>query len=250
MASEIIGTYPITQSVNSYFNEYGIQFVDYNFTIKSTDASQYIPKQGDAFAGVGVSNPVGISNSKSSVYRVTKVSTSNLFGGLTQVQVNTAGTQNIESPPIVSTLPNYPLIFGLKTNSSNAAPTTGYGSPNKGLGIMLAFIDAIENESNIFTSLVEMPSIFRGVALPVPAKAPFASSYTIENSPGQNAGSTGYSIMYSGFIRKEITFQRIGGVTLFKLIFAESGSYYVSTCPAFAPGQAVANCSTVQVYNF
>lgn len=249
MASTIIGKYPITQSVNSYFNEYGIQFVDYNFTIKSTDASQYIPKQGDAFAGVGVENPITIATTNKSKYLVTQVNAKNLSGGLMEIQVNTAGTQNIESPPIVSTLPNYPLIFGLKTKSSQSTPQFGYGSPNRGLGIMISFIDSIDNEADIFTNFTEMPTVFRGVTLPIPAKSPFANSGSTENIPGQNAGSTGYHILYSGYVRKEMQFQRVGGVTLFKIIFAESGSYYVTSCPSFAPGQSSANCSTVQVYN-
>jgi len=250
MASTIIGKFPITQSVNSYSDEYGIQFVDYNFTIESKDAAKYIPKQGDAFDGIGgVANQNVITSGNRSKYLVTRVSADNLAGGLMRVQVNTAGTQNTQSPPIVSTLPNYPLIFGLKTRSSQSTPQFGYGSPNRGLGIVISFIDSIDNETDIFTNFTEMPTVFRGITLPIPAKSPFGYSESTENAPGQNGGSTGYQILYSGYVRKEIQFQRIGGVTLFKIIFAESGSYYVTSCPPFALGESSVSCSTVQVYN-
>lgn len=251
MASTIIGKFPITQSVNSYSDEYGIQFVDYNFTIESKDAAKYIPKQGDAFDGIGgVANQNVITSGNRSKYLVTRVSADNLSGGLMRVQVNTAGTQNTQSPPIISTLPNYPLIFGLKTTANQYTPAFGYGSSNSGIGIMLSFIDSIENETNIFANFIYLPSIFRGVSVPVPASPPFYKSASAEKLPGENAGSTGFDIVYHGFIRKEITFQRIGGVSLFKLIFAESGTYYIVDCPPFAPGQNSVSCKTTYVYRF
>lgn len=255
MASKIIGTLPTTQSINSYIDEYGIRFVDYNFTIESKDASKYIPKQGDIFNGIGGTTGENtdvftIPSAFQSSYLVTRVNSSNLAGGLMRVQVNTAGTQNTQSPAIISTLPNYPLIFGLKTNANQGVSEFGIGHPTRGIGIMLSFIDSIANETDIFTSFLKMPLTFRGVTLPVPARTPFSNSGSTDNNPGQNTGSRGFFIYYDGFIRKEITFQRIGGVSLFKLIFAESGYYDIYDCRRAPSNQNSVNCQTYHIYNF
>lgn len=254
MASTIIGTYPIINKQLSSVDDNGIQTLSYVFTVKTTNAFSYIPKKDDEYYGPGdftassstLFNP-DLPPSTRSKYLVTSVNVENVNGGLTQIVVNTAGSQNLSSPPKVRILPNYPLIFGLSGISTTNGSYLGSGNARAGYGIMATFISAStpESEGFIFANYSNklMPANLFGTAMPTPAREPFYKNETTYQS--QNGASEGFESSYSGFISKETTLQRIGGVTLFQLIYQEIGYYYGISCPA--GGGA---CQTNEAYNF
>jgi len=254
MASTIIGTYPIINKQLSSIDDNGIQTLSYVFTVKTTNAFSYIPKKDDEYYGPGdltassstFFNP-SLPSSARSRYLVTSVNVDNVNGGLTQIVVNTAGSQNLSSPPKVRILPNYPLIFGLSGISTTNGSYLGSGNARAGYGIMATFISAStpESEGFIFANYSNklMPANLFGTAMPTPAREPFYKNETTYQS--ENGASEGFESSYSGFISTETTLQRIGGVTLFQLIYKEIGYYYSVSCPA--GGGA---CQTNQAYNF
>lgn len=252
MASDIIGTYPILQDLQSYTDQFGITYTSYFFTVPTISANAYTPTQDSPYYGPNTQATSAMPGTYAQ-FRVVAVDSKLLNGGLTEIMVKTAGASNINPPPKISLLPNYPLIFGLKQTSNTSIPEYGVGNPTLGLGVEMRFMDAAENEGNIFSNLLQMPVTFRGVALPVPSKLPFTKSWN--NDPltgGVQIGfsSEGGTINYKGFTRKEISFQRIGGVTLFRIIFAEAGEYYTYACPPATGQSGGQNCQTAQVYNF
>jgi hypothetical protein len=255
MASTIIGTYPIINKQLSSIDDNGIQTLSYAFTVKTTNAFSYIPKKDDEYYGPEsltassstLFNP-DLPPSTRSKYLVTSVNVENVNGGLTQIVVNTAGSQNLVSPPKVRILPNYPLIFGLSgISTTNASSYSGSGSARAGYGIMATFITAStpESEGVVFRNYSNklMPANLFGTTMPTPAREPFYRNETTNQS--ENGASEGFTSSYSGFISTETTLQRIGGVTLFQLIYQEIGYYYSVSCPA--GGGA---CQTNEAYNF
>jgi hypothetical protein len=260
MAFTIIGTYPIINKQLSSIDDNGIQTISYVFTVKTTNAFNYIPKKDDEYYGPGeltassstLFNP-DLPPSSRSKYLVTNVNIDNLNGGLTQIVVNTAGSQNLVSPPKVRILPNYPLLFGLSGISiTNSSSFLGGGNARSGYGIMATFITAStpQSEGVVFTNYSNklMPANLLGTVMPTPARESF---YKVENNPNDPndpngaGGSTGFISSYQGFICTETIFQRIGGVTLFQLIYKELGYYYSVSCPAGG-----GTCQTNQIYNF
>jgi len=255
MASTIIGTYPIINKQLSSIDDNGIQTLSYAFTVKTASAYDYIPSKDDEYYGPGnltassstFFNP-SLPSSARSRYLVTSVNVDNVNGGLTQIVVNTAGSQNLLSPPKVRILPNYPLIFGLSgISTTNASSYLGSGNARAGYGIMATFISAStpEAEGVIFANYSNkvMPSILFSTAMPTPARSPFSVQETTNQS--ENGASQGFTSEYSGFVCTETTLQRIGGVTLFQLIYQEQGYYYSVSCPA--GGGA---CETNEAYRF
>jgi len=258
MASTIIGTYPIINKQLSSIDDNGIQTISYVFTVKTTNAFNYIPKKDDEYYGPGsltassstFFNPA-LPSSARSKYLVTSVNVNNINGGLTEIIVNTTGSQNLATPPKVRILPNYPLLFGLSglsaVNASSYFTYLGAGKPRAGYGIMATFITAStpESEGVIFANYSNkiMPANLLGTAMPTPAREPFYRTETTNQS--ENGASENFTSSYSGFISTETTLQRIGGVTLFQLIYQEIGYYYSFSCPA--GGGA---CQTNQAYNF
>jgi hypothetical protein len=103
MSSTIIGTFPIFNSQNSTIDEFGIQTLNYNFTIKAEDAQAYIPNKDDEYYGPDINGLSGLYDPRTSAnhseYMVTQVSTNNLPGGLMEITVTTVGTLNIYTPP-------------------------------------------------------------------------------------------------------------------------------------------------------
>jgi hypothetical protein len=255
MASTIIGTYPIVNKQLSSIDDNGIQTISYVFTVKTADAFNYIPKKDDEYYGPGgitassstLFNP-SLPSSTRSKYLVTNVNVDNLNGSLTQIVVNTSGSQNLGSPAKVRILPNYPLIFGLSgISTTNPSSYLGDGRSRAGYGIMATFITAStpEAEGVIFANYSNkvMPSILFSTAMPTPARNPFYKNETTNQS--EDGASEGFTSSYSGFICTETTLQRIGGVTLFQLIYQELGYYYSISCPA---GGGI--CQTNEAYNF
>lgn len=256
MASTIIGTYPIVNKQLSSIDDNGIQTISYAFTVKTADASTYIPKKDDEYYGPSGQtassstffNP-NLSSLERSKYLVTNVNIDNLNGSLTQITVNTSGSQNLGTPPKVRILPNYPLIFGLTgISTTNQLSYQGDGRPRAGYGIMATFITAStpEAEGVIFANYSNkvMPPLLFNTAMPTPARSPFYKEEITQES-GNGVGSQGFTSRYLGFICTETTLQRIGGVTLFQLIYQELGYYYYTTCPAGG-----GTCRTNYAYNF
>lgn len=247
---EILGTYPILNSQSSSIDENGIQTIAYTLTVPTSEVAQYIPNKDDEY--YGPSQPIQISNSgfvgdliNASKFLVTSVDMALLPGGLTQITVKTAGSQNVESAPRVRIIPNYPLIFGLSSISQVSGNRQGSGSSRLGYGVIMTFItknDPIE-EGLIFQNLSNkiMPAEFRGTKLPIPTRQPF--TYTTPSGPLDINFVIEY-IIYKGFIGKNITVERIGGVTLFQLLYSESGRYSVRAC---ATPQ---DCSETVVYDY
>lgn len=267
MGFTIIGQYPIINSQNSYIDDNGIQKINYLFTVKTADAFDYLPSKDDEYYGPTGALPSGQGlfdpriEANRSKYLVLDAQMNNLSGGLTQIMVSTAGTQNINTPPKIRILPNYPLIYGLSGISQTSSKDIGIGDARGGYGVIMTFITKADSvsEGDIFMNYSRkvMPKSFRGVSLPVPARAPFGYTNTtggyrrdilgniIENTPTETVTNN-----YYGFICKETTFERIGGVTLFKLIYSESGYYEVVSCPVPAEGQNAVACTSNFAYNF
>jgi len=264
MALTILGTYPIINKQTSAIDDNGIQTISYVFTVKSENAYSYIPAKDAEYYGPGVnssSSSTTFASQNSDVkskYLVTHVGIETLNGGLTQIVVSTAGSQNTLTPPRIEILPNYPLIFGLsgglQANVYSTEPNRGDGRPNAGLAVMSTFItkNNVESESEIFNNFAGriMPSSFRGISFPVPARTAgqwgggSVTTYqfgvpTVGTGNRQNSN-------YFGFIAKQVTLQRIGGVTLFKLIYSESGYYMETACS----GPNNTECATNEVYNY
>ena len=266
MALTILGTYPVINKQISDIDDNGIQKISYIFTVKTADAFDYLPLKDDEYygptgilaSGQGLFDPRTATNR--SKYLVLDAKMDNLSGGLTQIMVSTAGTQNINTPPKIRILPNYPLIYGLSGISQTIVGDIGIGDSNGGYGIVMTFITKADSvsEGDIFLNYSRklMPVSFRGFSLPVPARAPFGYTNTtggiIRDIFGNITGNTGTETIansYFGFICKETTFQRIGGITLFQLIYSESGFYRADVCPVAEPGQTAA-CTTNFAYNF
>lgn len=260
MALTIIGTYPIVNRQISSINDDGVETLSYVFTVKTVDAYKYIPNKDDEYYGPNNEQQPSSSTfnetlyAQRSKYLVTTVNIENLNGGLTQIAVNTAGTKNAETPPKVELLPNYPLLFGLAGISQSQAIDPNYqwtyigaGKPRSGYGVMLTFItkNTVEAETGIFSTLSnnQMPGVFRGARLPTPNTAPFY--FNGASSVNEGDGHSFVQSNYRGFICAETTYQKIGGVIVFKLIYKEMGEAYNVNCP---PGGGV--CETQTIYRF
>jgi hypothetical protein len=254
MASTIIGTYPILNNKISFVDENGIQTITYIFTVKSSDVTTYLPKKDDPYYGPDVSGAkdsyIKIPSDTVSQYLVTQVNIDNLNGGLTKISVTTAGTQNTLTKPRLSLIPNQPLIFGLASSPifglasspNSSSGDQGAGTARGGVGIVVTFIGVVGEEQLIFErySYKSMPSSILGMPMPIPARQPFI----VRN---RNINIPVYDSVYSGYLCTETSFQRIGGVTLYRLSFKEQGYYQVYSCKT--SGNTTI-CTAVPIYSF
>jgi len=240
MSSLILGTYPILNSKTSNIDENGIETLSYAYTIKTEDAIYYTPGVDDEFYGLGNSSypidsvkPSDFPDTSSS-YLVTQVTSNQLAGGLTQLQINTMGAKNIDSPARITLLPNYPLIYGLSGSSGTDLTPDGLFSiafymlqrqrdevitriTKGGIGVSVTFIDERGTEQQThrtyFNSI--MPASIKNTLLPV------------ANNPQKfNQWWEGGSVYFEsrGFICREFVYQTYGGILLYRLLFAESGN--------------------------
>jgi len=255
MASTIIGTYPIVNKQISSIDDNGVETLSYAFTIKTSDTSKYVPSKDDEYYGPSSSASTSYAITAdpnatflSSKYLVTQVSIENLNGSLTQIIVNTAGTRNAQTAPKIRLLPNYPLIFGLKGISElpPADPSFPYtmigaGKDRGGFGVMMTFNtpNTPTDEGNVYSTLSnkQMPSFFRGTPLPTPQQDPFYFSNNTQTKDG-------FISNYRGFICGETTYQKIGGVIVFQLIYREMGRAQTFAC------DSKNECSGVDIYNY
>ena len=239
MATNIVGKFPILNSKQSQTDEYGFDYITYQYTIETTPitTTYTIPKKDDIFSGVLQSEYTSIPLGGTSLYVVTNVETNLIDGGLTVVTISTVGCKNsIESSaPKISILSNGPLIFGLSGTPPSGQPC-GYGIAGKGQTVEMKFIanGGVSNEQQLFNLFFGsvMPTSFRGASLPAPAKQP---GVLIELYP------------YYGFIGKTVLTEKRGGLLLVTVTFSEAGKgvvYFASII------NAPSNLITAFYYDF
>jgi hypothetical protein len=235
MALNIVGTFPILNSKTSQTDEYGFDYVSYEYTIKTVDLLKYNIKKDDVFTGIEdwiPWNPNPISRPSafvSGVYVVDTVENENMAGGLTRLTVNTIGTKNsIESnPPRVSLISGGPLIFGLFGTppkiTGASADIAGYGVSGVGQSIEIKFLanGGADGQQEVFAQNFAslLPLTFRGISLPVPARLPHRFSNVIVS----NNFRIGVAGFYYGYVCKTILTEKRGSLLLVTLTFSEAG---------------------------
>ena len=231
MATTILGTFPILNSKKSQTDEYGFDYLAYQYTIKTSDLAKYNIKKDDVFTGIESWNGTSFAKSSSvsgSTYVVDDVQTDNVEGGLTDLTVNTVGTKNsIESnSPRVVLISGGPLIFGL-SGTRPSGQIYGYGASGAGQSVEVKFLanGGATGQQEIFTTFFSslMPATFRGLSLPVPAKSPHSFSNVTYTENGLPVGTQG---AYTGFVCKSILTEKRGSLLLATLTFSETGIAY------------------------
>jgi hypothetical protein len=240
MATSFIGTFPILTFQKSQTDEYGFDYLSYQYTVKTSDMVTYNNiKKDDAFTGL--ESWTGSSSTGDPRflprYVVDSVETKNTPGGLTELMVNTVGTKvSAESnTPRVTLLAGGPLIFGL--SGTPPAPTVaGYGAAGAGAGqsVEVKFLakGGTLGQQEIFTAHFSslMPVTFRGVSLPVPARQPGQFNNVINAENGRPVGGS-FGIYY-GFICKTILTEKRGNFLMVTLVYSEAGYAFVYNQPS------------------
>jgi len=236
MATSIIGTFPILTFKKSQTDEYGFDYLSYQYTIKTSDLAAYNIKKDDVFTGIeswtGISFAASAGPNSAPPYVVDNVETKNLPGGLTELLVNTVGSKNSpkQNSPRVVLLSGGPLIFGL----SGTAPTSqfqiqGYGASGAGQSVEVKFLakGGASGQQEIFTTHFAslMPATFQGISLPAPAKQPgrFTNVTTDAVAGGPPNGTEG---TYYGFVCKTILTEKRGALLLVTLVYSEAGNAF------------------------
>jgi hypothetical protein len=225
MATNIVGQFPILNRQKSQTDEYGFDYVNYRYTIKTNTLNSYIPKKDDVFNGltdVGYSNNPPYFKSPTlggSQYVVTRVEINPLQGDLTELSIDTVGTKNAidNNLPKITIRQGGPLIFGLGSDIQGAY-RSGIGKAGVGLQVELKFLGLggnLEEASTYNTYFGKViPSIFRGVSVPE-ARRPFTFDFE-----ANGRGASGY---YAGYCCKNMITERRGLLTLYTLTYAECG---------------------------
>jgi len=246
MATNIVGTFPILNSKKSQTDEYGFDYLTYQYTIKTETIDLYIPKKDDIFDGLALrySKSSGLTNQ----YVVTSVESTRLDGGLTELAIETVGTKNTitNNLPKITIRQGGPLIFGLSSDIQSENPN-GVGVDGVGLQIEFKFIDSgsIGKEADIYNTYFGklIPASFRGVESPQTVQP-----FDIDNRDnivveGQQL-KYGYWGYYYGYCCKSMITDRKGGLSLYTLVFSECGVLY----RMFTPSLFLVKETTV--YNF
>lgn len=251
MATNIVGQFPILNSQKSQTDEYGFDYITYEYTIKTSDLAAYNIKKDDIFTGIDTW--MGVSFSKIPSYKanyvVDSVETSNLDGGLTSLTVNTVGSKNTAeaNTPRVTLLSGGPLIFGLSgTPSSNI---WGYGVSDAGQIVEVKFLanGGALGQQEVFTTYYGsvMPATFRGISLPVQASPPISFSNVVYQGGGQTGGGLPFGVdgIYYGFVCKTVLSEKRGSLLLVTLTFSEAGvaTLYTITSPTTGVGSNLYN---------
>jgi hypothetical protein len=231
MATSILGTFPILNLEKSETDEYGFDYVSYQYTIKTSTIGNYNIKKDDVFDGIETWR--GLSWTKSSnpgsLYVVDSVQTINVSGGLTELTVNTVGTKNIANPPRVSLLSGGPLIFGL-SGTPPSGQIYGYGTSGAGQSIEVKFLagGGAAGQQTVFTTHFSsaMPTTLGGAILPAPARSPGAFNNITYGIGTSGTFREGVGGEYYGFVCKTILTEKRGSLLLVTLIFSETGYAY------------------------
>ena len=236
MAISTVGTFPILNFKKSQTDEYGFDYVSYQYTIKTSDLAAYNIKKDDVFTGIESWGGVSFAKSPSyggASYVVDTVENNNINGGLTELTINTVGTKNnIElNPPRVVLLSGGPLIFGLSgtppptpDGSLFSIPSTfGYGIAGAGQSVEIKFLangGAAGQQQTLTTYLTsQMPITFRGISLPAPVRQAGTITFSGEGGGGTITGVC----QYYGFVCKTILTEKRGSLLLVTLTFSEAG---------------------------
>jgi len=226
MATNILGTFPILNRQKSQIDEYGFDYITYEYTLKTETVDQYTPQKDDVFNGVLSQSYVNFGKTPALeyLYVVENVQVTPMNGGLSTLTVQTVGTKNSPetATPKVFIRQGGPLIFGLLGGRGfeGRGAISGVGQE-----IEVKFMEfggsAGENDvyQKYFTKV--MPSSFRGIKLPTPASQPGSFDYTI------NQSITGYKVgteaTYYGFVCKRVLTERRGSLLLVSIFFSEAG---------------------------
>ena len=89
------------------------------------------------------------------------------------------------------------------------------------MGVVVTFIDNKGTEQETYQTYSNqiMPLTIKNSELPKSRNGAF----TWDSEGGNTYNSCAYFTIYRGFVCKEITFQTTGGITLYRLVFSESG---------------------------
>lgn len=256
MALNIVGTFPILNRQKSQTDEYGFDYITYEYTLKTETVDIYIPKKDDVFDGELKTSRLyrGIIASPTvneSSYVVENVEVTPMNGGLSTLTVQTVGTKNsIESAtPKVFIRQGGPLIFGLEGSSAiDLNGEKAYAGIGQEIEVKFLALGGSGGENSVYQEYFSrvMPRTFRGSPLPFPKKAPGTYSNVVFNNPlpPQSAILNGYRINYNGFTCKRVITERRGGLLLASLFFSESG-----TATLYGPSDTNAQQTTV-IYNY
>ena len=242
MALNIVGTFPILNAKKSQTDEYGFDYITYQYTAKLSQLDSLLPKKDDKF--FGISPDIFPAESE---YVVTNTETNLANGGLVEFAIQTTGTRNAidGNAPKITLFPNSgPLIFGLSSVSETIRLDGSVAFSGKGISVQLEFLGeggADKEASTISTYLFSvMPSIFRGTLMPIPKRLPGAFG-----DPSKN----GFYGSYYGFRCKSVRTERRGGLTLYTLSFEEAGQAF-SVSGLEPGGGSTANTTVDLIYNF
>lgn len=225
MAISIVGTFPILTFKKSQTDEFGFDYVSYQYTVETSKLENYSVKKDDEFYGfTSDGSIVGINTSiLGSSYVVDSVENRNVAGGLTELTINTIGSKNSPelNTPRVCLLSGGPLIFGL-SGTAQTYGIYGYGISGVGQSVEVKFLakGGAAGQQEVFTTYFSslMPVSFREVYLPVPAREPHHFSNVIGNIDGGQDGD------YFGFVCKTILTEKRGNLLLVTLTFSEAGT--------------------------
>jgi hypothetical protein len=216
MALNIVGTFPILNAKKSQTDEYGFDYVTYQYTAKLSQLDSLLPKKDDKFFGI---SPDIFPAEKN--YVVTDTETNVANGGLVEFVIQTTGTRNAidGNAPRITLIPNSgPLIFGLAVGAAGVNLNGSFAIEGKGITIQLEFLGeggAVGEAAIIQTYLFSvMPDRFRQAQMPIPKAKPGGFG-----DPSKN----GVYGTYYGFRCKSVRTERRGGLTLYTLIFEEAG---------------------------
>jgi hypothetical protein len=229
MAISIVGTFPILTFKKSQTDEFGFDYVSYQYTVETSNLDSYSIKKDDEFYGFNSAGSIiGINTSVlGSSYVVDSVENRNVAGGLTELTINTIGSKNSPelNTPRVCLLSGGPLIFGLSGTASTFA-IYGYGIAGVGQSVEVKFLakGGAAGQQEVFTTYFSslMPVDFRGISLPVPAREPHIFSNL--EYPAPNFSPIGQDGVYYGFVCKTILTEKRGSLLLVTLTFSEAGT--------------------------
>jgi hypothetical protein len=229
MATNIVGTFPILNRQKSQIDEYGFDYITYEYTLKTETVDQYTPQKDDVFNGVLSQSYVNFGKTPALeyLYVVENVQVTPMNGGLSTLTVQTVGTKNSPetATPKVFIRQGGPLIFGLLGGRGfeGRGAISGVGQE-----IEVKFMEfggsAGENDvyQKYFTKV--MPSSFRGIKLPTPASQPGFFDYTTNQSVENQVGyKIGTEVTYYGFVCKRVLTERRGSLLLVSIFFSEAG---------------------------
>jgi hypothetical protein len=254
MATNIVGTLPILNSKKSQTDEYGFDYITYQYTATTAQLASLLPKKDDKFYGITPNTFSAESN-----YVVTDTETNLANGGLAQFVIQTTGTRNAinANAPKITLIPNSgPLIFGIGTTSPNLffKADGSVGIAGRGITIQLEFLGEGGTEAEaqtIQTYLFSViPTTFRNTAMPITKRA---GSFSIARArPPLSFLSSqtfiGISGFYYGYVCTSVRTERRGGLALYTLIFQEAG--FANEINDSSSVLNPEGATTTQLYNF